>query len=223
MKMKKLIYLVFSIVVFQSCSDTKQINIDLKSQLDSIYHKDQALRELFFTELSDAEKNKIISEFNLDTNYLENKWQIILHQDSLNLQKVESIIAQYGYPGKTLVGDSTHKAAWYVIQHSHTIEKYLPMIEQAGRDGELDFINVAMMNDRFLMGKHEVQIYGTQGCPYIGGYIIWPLKDAENINTLRKEIGFETTIEEYSKLLGFDYRVIELQDAISYMDSMGYY
>lgn len=54
-------------------------------------------------------------------------------RDSLNLIKVEEIIKQYGYPGKSLVGEPTNIAAWYVIQHSSKIGDYLLMIEQEAK------------------------------------------------------------------------------------------
>lgn len=82
--------------------------------------------------------------------------------DSLNIHKVEQIIAKYGYPGKTMVGEPENTAVFYVIQHSNKIQKYYPLIEKAGKSGELPFKYTAMMLDRKLSGEGKEQVYGTQ-------------------------------------------------------------
>lgn len=45
--------------------------------------------------------------------------------DSSNVVFIKEIFQSYGYPGKSLVGSPTNETAWYVIQHSSKIPKYL--------------------------------------------------------------------------------------------------
>ena len=142
--------------------------------------------------------------------------------DSLNLITIAEIIEKYGYPGKTLVGEPTNISAWLVIQHSDKIEKYFPVIKKAGENHEIPMTLVAMMEDRMLMDQGLAQIYGSQGNgkyfknSETGQYeymmIIWPIKDPENVNKLRKSVGFTSTIEEYSKMLGIDYKVFSIEE-----------
>ena len=81
---------------------------------------------------------------------------------------------------------------------------------------------VAMMEDRMLMDHGLAQIYGSQGSgkyfknSETGQYeymmIIWPIQDPGNVNELRKSVGFTSTIEEYSKILGIDYKVYSIEE-----------
>jgi hypothetical protein len=90
-------------------------------------------------------------------------WKLQGKIDSLNTARVEEIINRYGYPGITLVGKPTNEAAFFIIQHSKVIDKYLPVIKKAAQKNELRFQLYAMMLDRSLMFQDKEQIYGTQG------------------------------------------------------------
>ncbi len=183
------------------------LNFELKKQLDEIYALDQGVREIYFAETKE-EKDAIAKKLNLpiqdDAMGYMKVWNDV---DSLNLLKVEKIIKEYGYPGKSLVGEPTNKAAWYVIQHSNSIEEYLPIIKKASEKGEISKPAVAQMEDRHLMYQGKEQIYGTQGSTISDGFsFIWPIKDPENVNKLRKEIGFYDTVEESAKrIFGEDF------------------
>jgi len=109
---------------------------------------------------------------------------------------------------------------WFIIQHAphEKIGKYLDIMKKANKRGDLPFTNIAMMEDRYLMGLKQEQIYGTQGTTYnVNGKqvgYIWPIKDPENVNQKRKEAGFTQDIEEYSKLLEIEYKPITLKEAL---------
>ncbi|HJY11891.1 MAG TPA: DUF6624 domain-containing protein, partial [Flavobacterium sp.] len=149
-------------------------------------------------------------------------WSAINKQDSINLIRIEKIIAVYGYPGKTLVGEPTNESAWFVIQHTSKIANYLPMIEEAAKKGEIPFTKYAMMQDRYLTQQGKEQIYGTQGQ---GKQItnketgkkeffnyISPIQNPEKVNELRKKAGFTSTVEENAKRLGIEYKVYTLDE-----------
>jgi len=173
-------------------------NFKLKKQLDSIMLLDQKYR---------------------DENYQQN----FLKQakiDSTNLMFIENIFKEHGYPGKSIVGEDTNSTAWYVVQHSGMIEKYLPLIKEAGDKNEIPKRLVAMMEDRYLMSKGEEQIYGTQGRiinmqsenPI---QVIWPIKNPETVNARREKMGLTSTVEENSKRIfgsEFVYKSYTLDD-----------
>ncbi|WP_335966165.1 BT_3928 family protein [Galbibacter sp. PAP.153] len=197
-----------------------EINTALKKQLDSIYRLDQGIREIYYAE-SKAKKDSIAKEVGIEVqeevnDYMDKIWPVI---DSTNMVAVDKIIDQYGYPGKSLVGEPTDKIAWFVIQHSPKIEEYLPMLRKEAEKGELPKRLMPLMEDRYLMRQGKMQIYGTQGS-YINTAeeripIIWPIKDPENVNTRRKEAGLDTTVEEYGKNLfgdDFEYEVLTLEE-----------
>lgn len=214
--MRKMFLLLFTLLTFLMNAQQK-VNEVLKKELDEIMKVDQGYRMLFDSEITPEKKDKLLKDLNIDKEEFEKKnWQLVAEHDSLNMQKIENIISQYGYPGKTLVGEPTNQAAWYVIQHSTKIGKYLPLIKEAGKKKEIPFTWVAMMEDRYLMNENKEQIYGTQGKGEMtkdkdGKQVfinfVWPVKDLKNVNKRRKEAGFDSTIEEDAeRMFGKDFK-----------------
>lgn len=173
-------------------------NLELKRSLDSIMLLDQKYR----------------SSLNMDT------WRLQMELDSSNLKYIEKVISENGYPGKSMVGDKTGNVAWYVIQHSNKIEKYLDLVKEAADKSEIPFRLYAMMLDRHLMYNNKPQIYGTQGSSYFIGSprevnFIWPIENPDSVNILRKEV-FGNTVEEYGKdLFGddFEFKNLTIEEA----------
>ncbi len=193
------------------------LNFDLKHTLDSIAVLDQKYRKLM--QIPDgAEREALGIEMGLSpADYSGNLWEKQIALDSSNVRFIEGVFREYGYPGKTLVGEPTNQAAWFVIQHSDKISKYLDLMKEAGKKDEIPYSMVAMMEDRYLMGQEKEQIYGTQGMKYGDSpAFIWPIKDAAQVNERRKEAGFSMDIEEYAKRLfgpDFEYEIISLEEA----------
>jgi hypothetical protein len=222
MKAILLAFFLLGTVLFASAQ--KQIDLALKKQLDSILQLDQGIREFGDTETNEKRKDSIAEMFKSSKEMLQkSQWKIMQQIDSINLKKVEAIIVNYGYPGKTLVGEPANTTVFYVIQHnSSIIPKYYPLIEKAGKKGELPFKYVAMMLDRKLSNEGKEQVYGTQvysiqitnsktGKKEFFEYVI-PIKDAKNVNKRRKKAGFDTTVEENTKRFGFDYKAYSLEE-----------
>jgi hypothetical protein len=223
--MKKMtkFYLVIFLTLLFSCVEKEQYDLKLKAELAEILEKDQGFRELFGGNITDNRKNELLQKFDISQKeFKENEQVLFQENDSLNLVRIEQIIEQHGYPGKSMVGEPENESAWYVIQHSDKIEKYFPIIEKAGENGELDAVKVAMMKDRMLMYSGKEQIYGSQGKAIFLVWppekqedvkmIIWPLKNPEKVNQLRQEAGFENTVEENAKRMNIDYKVYTLKE-----------
>ena len=172
------------------------------------------LDELEFTEIPEAEryvkglKKSLDSVLELDQKYRAEltmkNWDKQVQIDQSNIVYIDSVISKYGYPGTSLVGPGTDKAAWYVIQHSERIDDFLPQIEVAAQSGELSYRLYAMMLDRSLMYRGLPQRYGTQGKSFFMGTVdeinlIWPIENPENVNERRKDAGFGQTVEEYTE------------------------
>jgi uncharacterized membrane protein YphA (DoxX/SURF4 family) len=162
-------------------SDADRYPGALKSYLDSLMVLDQKYR----------------------ANFSQETWGKQYAIDQQNIVLVDSIMTLYGYPGTSLVGPETGKAAWYVIQHSERIDEFLPQIQAAAETGELPYRLYAMMLDRSLMGQGLSQKYGTQGRSYFMGTpqelnLIWPIEDPENVNARRTAAGFGQSIEQYA-------------------------
>lgn len=185
------------------------LDFTIKRRLDSIAVLDQRYRKLIMAS-SDEERAQIGEQMGLaKEDYTGDLWAKQIAIDTSNLKYVEALLSRGVYPGKTMVGEPTNMAAWYVIQHNpERIPLYLDMMNAAAKDGELPFRAVAMMEDRYLMNQNKEQEYGTQGMSYDNelGSFIWPIRDADNVNQRRKAAGFDTTIEAYAKdLFGADF------------------
>ena len=199
-------------------------NPRLKHELDSIYAVDHEWRIMLFSSDIHYHPDTLAKRFGVRREQVVREiYKRRLQADSTNQARISQIMKQYGYPGKSLVGEPTNEAAWYVIQHSDTIGKYLPLIKKAAEKGELPFYLYAQMLDRQLMREGKEQLYGTQAYSFLVLNIktgrregqptfVWPIKDAAGVNERRKKAGFTTTVEQNAANLGIPYRVVTLKD-----------
>ena len=213
----RIVFLIIIAIFSTSCFAQSSNVGQLKMQLDSILVTDQGIREYYDTETSDLRKDILSKSLGYTRSELEEqRWTIWQTIDSINLIKVEKIISKYGYPGKTMVGIPENTAVFYVIQHSDKIAKYYPLIEKAGKTGELDFKYSAMMLDRKLTNEKKEQIYGTQvymqmitnpksGKKEPFEYVL-PINKPKTVNERRRKAGFGTTVEENALRLGVVYK-----------------
>jgi hypothetical protein len=227
MKYLKIISLMWSFA-FISCVVNKKdpsnfrqskINIKLQQKLETILLKDQGIRELLSSNISAERKIQLLFEMEISERDLEGnkKYSLIREIDSTNLVAVERIIKKYGYPSKSIVGETPNKAIFYVIQHSKKVDEYLPLIRKATKNGNIASTSLALMEDRNLMYKGVEQIYGTQikGQANKKGewvYFLWPIKNADSINIRRKEAGFKLTIEEYAKEMDVEFKFYKINE-----------
>lgn len=205
-----------------TCRAQQKFNIPLQKELDSILRLDQYYREML-SHNSPQTADSLSSLFHVPKEELNTHlWQLQTKADSGNLIRIEEIIKQYGYPGKTLVDSPANESAFMVIQHSTVIDKYLPLIKSAAEKKELPFRLYAMMLDRSLMYQGKPQVYGTQGKGFQAldsttgkrkfTMIIWPVQNAATVNERRKAAGFSDTIEENAKRLGITYTPLTIED-----------
>jgi hypothetical protein len=220
--MKKIcVVLLLSFTIIAVKAQVK-INNALKHDLDSMYVLDQKYRELVSIKLDSNKVDSLTKFYHISKGNLSNYlWKLQTDADSSNIKRVEEIIRQYGYPGKSIVDTPTNKAVFYIIQHSTKIDQYLPLVEQAANKKELPFRLYAMMKDRSLMYNKKEQIWGTQakGMNVVNKqtgkteweFFVWPITDAKNVNKRRKEAGFDQTVEENAKRLGLTYKVYTME------------
>ncbi len=120
--------------------------------------------------------------------------------DNMNIKLIDSLYAKYQtYIGKTLVSEGLNYVMWSVIQHSnlYSMEKYLPIVFEAVREGELDLIPLKMLIDRIYTIKCDYQIFGSQsGVNLAPNKIIQEVKAKYNIKNTRNKALF--TLKKYS-------------------------
>jgi hypothetical protein len=197
--------LFFCICVF-SLSLKGQINRELKSKLDSIQSLDQTIRSEVANLLSNQNHLDSLSQITgtVMSDYVKN---LMLKQESIdkmNLTFIDSIIKIIGYPGKSLVGETTCNVAWFIIQHSDKIDQYYTTLRKAANKGDIPDSLFAKTQDRILLKQGKKQKFGTQAecLPNDKGTfdcVIFPIRNAKNVNKRRKKAGFNTSIEEYAE------------------------
>lgn len=127
-----------------------------------------------------------------------------------NGARLKEIIAEYGWPGRSLVGEDGMIAAWFIAQHAigdpPFQRKALKLLKAAHRKGEVSAQAVAFLQDRICVFEGRPQVYGTQFVPDEHGvYRPCQMIDPERANERRKAIGMET-LEERTAAVNADQR-----------------
>jgi hypothetical protein len=121
-----------------------------------------------------------------------------------NARRLEELIEEHGWLGKSLVGEDGAEAAWIILQHAISRpdlqRRMLPVLKQASERGEVSATHAAYLEDRILSFEGKPQIYGTQ--------FDWNERDMmsaneifepERIDERRAAIGLETPYSEIIK------------------------
>ncbi len=184
----------------------KELSEKLKKSLDSIFSLDQKYRLVMDAENPKA-RDSIMAQFSIPKDSLGTDfWAKQSKIDSTNMQFLGKVIDEYGYIGAELIGEENKDAAAKIILHANSIDTYIEQIREAAKKKDLTLTLAATIEDLYLMNKGEEQIYGTQTAYIDERYVIWPIKDVENVNERRKAVGFKQTIQEYAKeLFGDEY------------------
>lgn len=133
-------------------------------------------------------------------------------QDVANRRNLDAFVAAYGWPRLAVHGEKACQGAFLVVQHCDDdpayYARYLPLIRQRVQENEINPVEAAMMQDRYLVNTGQPQIYGSQAWRISrneGPYVIWPVVDPDTINDRRKANGFTETVEEYAQSMGATY------------------
>jgi len=189
------------------------LNKELVAILDTIHQEDQKYRE----ELQVLEK-----QYRWDSKEVKDSWKIINVKDSINLIKVEKILAEYGWLGSDIVGEQGNKTLFLVIQHSNTQTqvKYLPMLKEAVKNGKAKASDVALMEDRVLLAQGEKQIYGSQLLmnSETNTLELEPMIDPDNADKRRLEIGLKP-LAEYLKFWDLTWDVEKFKKRMEVYDT----
>ncbi len=158
----------------------------VRKLLGTIFTEDQTRRQ---------EYGKLEQQYGWGAKESQDGRSAIRQMNNRHLVTVDSLISQYGYPGKTLVGQPTNQVAFMVIQQSNnrqTHEKYLAMIMESAMKGELDRASAAFLTDQVKVQKGEKQVYATQvHINNAGQRELYPVENETDIEKLRKEMDLE--------------------------------
>ncbi|MBC8136378.1 MAG: hypothetical protein H8F28_10875, partial [Fibrella sp.] len=118
-----------------------------------------------------------------------------------NAGELEAIIAQCGWPGKSLVGVEGANAAWFILQHAvgnPTLQRRcLPLLQEAIANGEAEASHAAYLEDRIRFYERRPQRYGTQfDWDENGQMSPWQLEDSEQVDEFRRAVGLGPLAEK---------------------------
>lgn len=116
--------------------------------------------------------------------------------DAARVERLQEIIAVYGWPTYDLVGRRGEDAAWLIAQHADLQpafqERALGLLRRAVEDGQASPGNLAYLEDRVAVANGQPQTYGTQiRCTRSGPRPTTPIKDRAGVDDRRAAAGLE--------------------------------
>ena len=115
--------------------------------------------------------------------------------DVWNMQRLEEIVAECGWPDSKLVGRKAALGAFLVLQHAplDTQLRYLPLLREAAEKGQLVAGTLPLLEDRTLVRQGLPQSYGTQ---FSNGCELYEIEDPKSVEARREATGLPS-LQEY--------------------------
>lgn len=114
--------------------------------------------------------------------------------------RLKEIVAEFGWPGKRLVGHDGAHAAWILLQRAdEDFQREALALMRRMPKGQVDPYDLAVLTDRVAMRADEPQTYGTQiGCDYRTGQleVVNGVVDPQRVDALREEVGLPPLRDE---------------------------
>ena len=135
-------------------------------------------------------RDELAQEGVLGEGYEPRMEQVHLH----NATRLEAIVAEFGWPGRNLVGEDGAEAAWRILQHAISrpdlMRAYLPLLKQAASKEDIPEWQPAYVLDRIRFFEGKPQVYATQYDWDEQGFSrLWTVEDPEGANERRKSVG----------------------------------
>lgn len=183
---------------------------NIRETLEQVWDNDQKYRASFNSE-------KLLRKYGKDSKEVKAILCECAKLDEINLEIITNIINKYGWLGEKKIGFKANMALFLVIQHS-SLEiqlKYLPIIEQAVKDGNLRLKDYAIFKDRIEVEQNNCQIYGSQleWNDEKGEYQLLPIIDPEEVDERRKAVGLEPMVEALARY-GLDWEEIKHKNTL---------
>lgn len=110
-----------------------------------------------------------------------------------NASRLRQIIAVFGWPGITLVGDKGAKASWRIALHAISEPPFMrqcrDLLEHASEAGDAPRWHFAIIDDRIRVYEGRPQRYGTQLRVGQNGLEPHPIENEARVNSMRIQAG----------------------------------
>ena len=124
--------------------------------------------------------------------------------DHRNTERLKAIVEEIGWPSTSKVGYEGSSNAWLLVQHADhdpNFQKRCLELMKSEPEGEVAKRDLAYLEDRIATGDGRPQIYGTQFHKNADGQLEpLPIKDQDNVDKRRKEMGLETLKENQKRM-----------------------
>lgn len=135
--------------------------------------------------------------------------------DTANTAWLRRVVAERGWPGKTLVGADGANAAFLLVQHADRDTAFqaavLPLLERFYAAGEVSGQQLALLTDRVATARGQPQVYGSQAeadtaagwrlrTSSSGHVILKPIADSAGVDARRFRVGL-SPLAEYVRVL----------------------
>ena len=204
----KLFYSILTMLLLTACNSSNSTD----KLLTEVLYKDQYVR-LQMQELTKAVNNDGNAELIDSLIVLSENIERI---DKENIAVIDSLLQQ-GLPKG--LSEESYKTIWIVIDHA-SLEKqvqHLSIIEKMSSEGLIEVDNYAILFDRIAMKQNRPQRYGSQsvqfGTPGNMHLYIWPVENAESLDSLRETVGMGPILkylEQLTEYLGIDAQYVPL-------------
>jgi len=156
------------------------LNAALRDELLAMTVDDQAARAKLVDQLSEQDRQRM------------------REVDGKHEERMKAIVARFGWPGRSLVGEEAATDAWLIVQHCQVDfqEHCLPMLRQAVAANEAPGKCYAYLLDRVRMFRGKPQVYGTQ---FMNDKLV-PIEDLPHVDERRKAVGLGP-LSEYVALV----------------------
>ena len=112
--------------------------------------------------------------------------------DTPHTQRLAQIVAQHGFPSRSIVGETGQRAFMVMLQHvtdEPLREKLVEPIKLAFERKEIEPQDYANFIDRHLLRHGKKQLYGSNFEIGDGKMVLSPTEDLPNLEARRKSIG----------------------------------
>lgn len=119
--------------------------------------------------------------------------------------RLDAILAEHGWPGRSVVGEDGAAAGWLLVQHAildpPLMRRALVLLARAVDLGEAEPAHFAYLVDRIRTLEGRLQIYGTSHDWDADGRLMpLPIEDPAGVDERRRAAGLETLTANTQRL-----------------------
>jgi hypothetical protein len=134
----------------------------------------------------------------------EADWELVGSVDADNVAWLKDVVAEVGWPGRSLVGEDGAGAAWLLAQHADRDPAFqrrcLDLMSEATERGEASLTSLAYLTDRVLLAEGQPQEYGTQMTGGKEGWVPRRLRDPEHVDERRAAVSLGPVAEYIAEI-----------------------